>query len=86
MACNCEAQNEIDRLYKAYGDKSQLPANPSVNDYIKYYGGNILAYGLMFICFPLLVLYVLALLFWREDEKIHVSDIDLMEKFRFLRN
>ena len=86
MACNCEAQNEINKLYKAYGDKSGLPDNPRIIDYIKYYGGNILAYGLMLICFPLLVLYVLILLFWRENERIHVSDIDLMKKFTFLKN
>lgn len=85
MACNCEAQNEINKLYKAYGDKSGLPNNPGIGDYIKYYGGNILAYTLMLVCFPLLILYVLALLFWREDEKIHISDIDLMKKFTFLK-
>lgn len=86
MACNCEAQNQIDKLYKAYGDKSSLPDNPKFSDYIRYYGGNGLAYTLAFICFPLLVLYVLALLFWREDEKIHISDINLLEKFRFLKS
>ena len=86
MACNCEAQNEINKLYRAYGDKSKLPEHPSIVDYIKYYGGNILAYTLALVCFPLLVLYVLALLFWREDERIHVSDIDLMKKFTFLKS
>ena len=86
MACNCEAQNEINKLYRAYGDKSALPSNPRVSDYIKFYGGNVLAYTLMLICFPLLILYVLALLFWREDERIHVSDIDLMKKFTFLKS
>lgn len=85
MACNCEAQNEINKLYKAYGDKSGLPDNPKTSDYIRYYGGNILAYTLMLICFPLLIIYVFALLFWREDEKIHISDIDLMKKFTFLK-
>ena len=81
MACNCEAHKEIDKLYKAYGDKSALPNNPKLMDYVKFYGGNIVAYGLLFICFPLLILYVLTLLFWREDEKIHISDIDLIKKF-----
>lgn len=86
MACNCEAQNQIDKLYKAYGDKAALPDNPKILDYIKYYGGNTLAYTFMFLCFPLLVLYILALLFWREDERLHVSDINLLKKFTFLKN
>lgn len=86
MACNCEAQNEINKLYRVYGDKSKLPEHPGIFDYIKYYGGNILAYTLALICFPLLILYVLALLFWRENERIHVSDIDLMKKFTFLKS
>ena len=85
MACNCEAQNEIDKLYRAYGDKAALPDNPNIGDYIKFYGGNILVYTLAAICFPLLILYVFALLFWREDERIHVSDIDLLKKFKFLK-
>lgn len=86
MACNCEAHKEIDKLYRAYGDKSALPNNPKLIDYIKFYGGNTLAYTLMLISFPLLILYVIALLFWREDEKIHVSDIDLIKKFGLAKN
>ena len=86
MACNCETQNEIDRLYKAYGEKSGLPETPKIGDYIKYYGGNILAYTLALICFPLLVLYVFALLFWREDERLHVSDVDLIKLFKVSKN
>ena len=82
MACNCEAQNEINALYKAYGEKSALPDSPKIGDYIKYYSGNILAYSLAVLCFPILVLYVLALLFWREDERIHVSDVDLIKLFK----
>ena len=82
MACNCEAQNEINALYKAYGEKYSLPESPKISDYIRYYGGNILAYILVLVCFPILVLYVLILLFWREDEKIHVSDIDLIKLFK----
>lgn len=82
MACNCEAQNEIDKLYKMYGNKPAMPDNPKVLDYIKYYGGNFLVYTCAILAFPLLVLYVLALLFWREDSKIHISDINLLKKFR----
>ena len=85
MACNCETQKEIDKLYKAYSDKSQMPENPKLNDYIKFYGGNILAYTFMLVCFPLLLLYVLVLLFWREDERIHVNDVNLIKKFSFLK-
>lgn len=86
MACNCETQNEINKLYKAYHDKSQIPDDPTIGDYVKHYGGNILAYCLMLICFPLLILYVLALLFWREDERIHVSDVNLIKKFGILKH
>lgn len=82
MACNCETQNEINKLYKAYSAKSQLPEQPKIGDYIKHYGGNVLAYTLMLLCFPLLIIYVLALAFWREDERIHVSDIDLIKMFK----
>lgn len=86
MACNCETQNEINKLYKAYSAKSQLPEEPKLIDYITHYGGNILAYSLMLICFPLLILYVLALAFWREDERIHITDIDLIKIFKVSKN
>ena len=82
MACNCSTQEEINRIYKAYGDKSALPSEPKFIDYVKYYGGNALAYTLLFITWPLLILYVLCLLFWREDGRIHVSDVNLLEIFK----
>lgn len=81
MACNCATKEELNKLYKAYGEKSKLPEKPKFADYIRYYCGNGLAYLLMVLCFPLLILYVFALLFWREDYKIHVSDIDFIKIF-----
>ena len=72
MACNCETQNEINKLYKAYSDKSQLPEQPKIGDYIKHYGGNVLAYTLMLLCFPLLIIYVLALAFSFSSKMVTV--------------
>lgn len=86
MACNCETQKQIDELYKAYSDKSQLPDKPKAFDYFKYYAGNITAYTLALIAFPFLIIYVLLLLFWREESKIHINDIDLIKKFGILKN
>ena len=81
MACNCSTQEEINRLYKAYGDKAALPEKPKLSDYVKYYGGNILAYTLLLVSLPFLILYVLFLLFWREDERIHANDVNLLRLF-----
>lgn len=82
MACKCSTQEEIDRLYNAYGEKSALPEKPSFNDYVKHYGGNILALTLLVVTFPLLLLYILCLLFWREDERIHVNDVNILRLFK----
>lgn len=82
MACKCNTQEEIDRLYKVFGDKSGLPEKPTLNDYIKYYVGNILVYILLIVALPLLIFYVLILLFWREDERIHINDVNLLRLFK----
>lgn len=82
MACNCSTRDEIDRLYKQFGTKRELPDNAHFSDYVRYYVGNPLAYILMIITFPLLLVYVLALLFWREDGRIRLGDIDLLGKIR----
>lgn len=82
MACNCATKEEIDKLYRLYGEKSKLPKKHSTWDFIKYYITNILVILLFIICFPLLLIYILALLFWRENERINISDIDLIKLFK----
>ncbi len=82
MACNCATKEEIDKLYRVYGEKSKLPKKHSTWDFIKHYAMNGFVILLFIICFPLLLLYILALLFWRENERINISDIDLIKLFK----
>lgn len=81
MACNCGTKKEIEELYKRLGDKSTLPDNPKFKDYFRYYVGNTALYLLMLITFPIILIHILALVFWREDGRLHVQDFDLTKKF-----
>ena len=85
MACNCTTQEEIDKLYRQFGEKTKISPNAKLGEYIKYYVGNTLVYLLGAVCFPLLVIYILFLLFWREDEKIHVNDVNLLKKLKIVK-
>lgn len=85
MACNCATQEELDRLYKIYGDKKKKPQNAKIGDYFKYYIENGLVYLCGLIVFPFLVLYIFALLFWREDGKIHIGDINILRKLKIIK-
>lgn len=85
MACNCATKEEIDKLYEMYGDKKRLPEKPKFKDYFRYYVGNATVYILGLVALPLLILYILVLLFWREDEKLHVKDFDIYKKLRIVK-
>lgn len=85
MACNCAAQEQIEKLIKEYGVKNGDGDNMTLSDYIKNYGHKTLMFFLMIVTYPFLFIYVLALLFWRETPVIKVSDINLLTKFKFLR-
>lgn len=76
MGCNCKTREEIDRLYEAFGEKKKLPKKPKFKDYIRYYVGNSFLFVLFLCMFPIMFVYILLILFWRESHRLHVKDFD----------
>ena len=81
MACNCTTQSEIDNLYKMYGQKYSFPKGDDINGYLKYIFGNAALYILAIFIAPILLIYVLLVLFWKENPRINVQTINLKHIF-----
>lgn len=84
MACNCGTQEEIDKLYKAYGDKMALAQAKGTDSFfgkIKYYAYQVLTILAWVVAFPVMLFYVLAVVFWKEKPSINIQSINLLRIF-----
>lgn len=79
MACNCSTKEEIDRLYKMYAvQKNVKPEKGSHIELVMFYIKNILLLVMTIIAFPFLVIYILCLLFWRNNNRLKINDFDFL--------
>lgn len=82
MACQCGTQEEIEKLYRAYGVKIREKRNSEkLLDRITYY-----FYAFMFcvcciVVVPIIFVVVLAMLFWREGGTINIQHFNIMRLF-----
>lgn len=83
MACNCATKEEIDKLYKAYGDKLNSGDNEPLTAQIKNFLYKILNLFAWIIVLPFMFVYILLFLFWREptDRNINVQNFNLLKIF-----
>ena len=81
MACNCATKEELDKLYKIYGEKSDDEKSLfSVGKRLTYISLSILGW---LIVFPLMLLYMTLFLLWNEpkNRKINVQNFNLLKIF-----
>lgn len=83
MACNCGTQEEIDKLYRAYGEKLKNYDDLRVGEKIKWWLLKILTILAWIVVFPALIIYMLLFLFWRDPENrtINVQNFNLLKLF-----
>ena len=82
MACNCGTKEEINRLYNAYHEKSTLDDSSLLNRIKQFFYSMVTVIGWIII-FPLMTIYMLLFLFWREpyDRNINVQNFNLLKIF-----
>lgn len=82
MACNCGTKEEINRLYKAYSEKSTLDDTSFLSRVKQFFYTMVTVIGWVVI-FPLMLIYMLLFLFWREpgDRNINVQNFNLLKIF-----
>ena len=82
MACNCGTKEEINRLYKAYSEKSTLDDTSFWGRVKQFFYTMVTVIGWVVI-FPLMLIYMLLFLFWREpgDRNINVQNFNLLKIF-----
>ena len=82
MACNCGTKEEINRLYKAYSEKSTLDDTSFCGRVKQFFYTMVTVIGWVVI-FPLMLIYMLLFLFWREpgNRNINVQNFNLLKIF-----
>lgn len=82
MACNCGTKEEINRLYKAYSEKSTLDDTSFWSRVKQFFYTMVTVIGWVVI-FPLMLIYMLLFLFWREpgNRNINVQNFNLLKIF-----
>ena len=83
MACNCATKEEIDKLYRAYGEKLNSGDDEPLVVKVKNFLYKLLNLLAWIIVLPLMFIYMLLFLFWREptDRKINVQNFNLLKIF-----
>ena len=82
MACNCGTKEEIDKLYRAYGEKLDNWDSLTVGEKVKNVIYKILTILTWVIVLPLMTIYILLFLFWSEDKRINVQNFNLLRIFK----
>lgn len=83
MACNCGTREEIDRVYKIYGEKASNPDISTFGDRLKHYFYVMFTIVSWIVVFPAMLIYLLLFLFWREpgDRNINIQNFNLLKIF-----
>lgn len=80
MACACKANKELAYLHKKYGYKVE----PSIGQKINFYSvegfKNVMASLIIFMCTPLLLLYVIYISFFTKHRKISIIKLFGLKK------
>ena len=82
MACNCGTKEEIDKLYKAYGEKIYSTDGLTAWEKVKRAWYTFLTALTWAVVLPFMFIFVLGFLFWSEDKKLNVQNFNLLRIFR----
>ena len=83
MACNSGTKEEIDRIYKVYGEKVANPDMSTLFDRIKHYAYVMFTVLSWVVIFPFIFIYMLLFLFWREpgNRNLNIQNFNLLKIF-----
>ena len=81
MACNCGTKEEIDRIYKIYGEKLNSDSDLTFIEKIKHLFYVLFTVLSWIIIFPLMFIYIVLFTFWYEpgDRNINIQNFNLLK-------
>ena len=89
MACNCTTKEQLDELYRLYGEKQQryrAKAGGTIGERIKYWVQTLAIWILLLIAVPFIILYFIIKLFWEDNPKIDINNFNLLRIFKLKGN
>ena len=89
MACNCNTKEQLDALYRMYGEKQEKnkeEMKSSWNKRIKYGIWQLAIIILLIPCIPIIFIYFLLRLFWEDSPKVNINNFDLLKILRLNKN
>ena len=83
MACNCHTKEEINRLYKIYGDKLKSSEDRTLWETIQHWFYVSFTLFSWAVILPFLSIYILLFAFWKEpgERNINVQNFNLLKVF-----
>jgi len=86
MACNCATQEQIEEIYKVYGEKMRDTDSLTVWEWVKRIAYFVFSVLMYIIVFPIMFVYVILVLFWNKEPKINVDNIDFIKLKKKFKN
>lgn len=80
MACNCATQEQLNELYRKYGQKVEPGAKETWNFRVKKFFTNILLYTVMCFIAPMLFCYVIGKGLFSKEKKISLRKFFHLKK------
>lgn len=81
MACNCATQEEIDKLYEAYGNKLRENGGLGIKAKVKHTFMTVMGLLMWAVCLPVMFIYVICVAFWEDKPVINVQKLNLLRIF-----
>lgn len=83
MACNCGTQEEIEKLYRAYGEKLDNYDDLKAGEKVKWWVLHCLTILTWIVVFPVMLIFMIFFLFWKDpkDRHINVQNFNLLKIF-----
>lgn len=83
MGCNCGTKEEIDKLYRIYGEKTSRHEGMTFSEKIKHALSVSFTVLCWIVIFPVMLVYMFLFLFWNEPGKrtIDVRKFNLLKIF-----
>lgn len=81
MGCNCASQEQIRKLYEAYGDKNKEYKNKNIFQKINNIIRNIFLIFCLILISPFLMTYVFYMGFFSNDKKISIRKLFRLNKY-----
>ena len=85
MACNCATSEQLNELYRVYGEKAANRQTQTIGKEIVYW---LKQMALILLAIPstiLMTLYVVWVVFWNKNPHINVQNINILKQLKIVK-